>query len=339
MAGTGPGKSHREGISLFQLTEMFPDEASAANWFESLVWPNGERCCPRCGSLETRVASATSGLPYYCPDCKRAFSVKIGTALERSKIPLRKWVFAIYLEMTSLKGVSSMKLHRDIGVTQKTAWFMLQRIREAWANESARRFGGPVEVDETFIGGKRKNMSLSKRKALREAGVGWNTGKAVVAGAKDRDSNHVSAAVVRGTDTLSLQGFVLDRTAEGATVYTDDSAAYRGVKNRKHEAVNHSVGEYVRDQAHTNGIESFWAVLKRAYHGTYHHISAKHLHRYVAEFAGKHNVRSCDTIEQMMSVVVGLIGKRLMYRDLIADSSGEWTPEQIEREAARVYGK
>ncbi len=338
MSGTGPGKSHREGISLFQLMAMFPDEESATKWFEGLVWPNGERCCPRCGSLETRVAAKTSGLPYYCPDCKRAFSVKIGTALEKSKIPLRKWVFAIYLEMTSLKGVSSMKLHRDLGITQKTAWFMLQRIREAWANESARRFGGPVEVDETFIGGKRKNMSLSKRKALKGTGAGGAVGKAVVAGAKDRDSNHVSAAVVRGTDTLSLQGFVLDRTAEGATIITDDAAAYRNMRDRKHEVVNHSVGEYVRDQAHTNGIESFWAMLKRAYQGTYHHISLKHLHRYVAEYAGKHNVRNCDTIEQMMSVVIGMIGKRLMYRDLIADVEDNWTAEDIEREAIRVYG-
>ncbi len=339
MAGKGPGKSHREGISLIQLTEMFPDEASAVEWFEALVWPNGERHCPRCGCMETKVAARTSGLPYYCPGCRRAFSVKIGTALEKSKVPLRKWVFAIYLEMTSLKGVSSMKLHRDIDVTQKTAWFMLQRIREAWANESARRFGGPVEVDETFIGGKRKNMSLSKRKELRGTGAGWIEGKAVVAGAKDRDSNHISADVVRGTDTLTLQGFVLDRTAEGAKVYTDESAAYRGMRGRDHETVNHKVSEYVRDQAHTNGIESFWALLKRSYHGTYHHISPKHLHRYVAQFAGKHNVRNCDTIEQMISVVVGMIGKRLMYRDLIADRpADDWTADEIERETLRVHG-
>ena len=337
MAQKGPDKAHRQGISLMELTEMFPDEQSAVEWFEALVWPNGERSCPRCGSLGTREAAKSSGLPYYCPACKRAFSVRIGTALERSKVPLRKWVFAIYLEMTSLKGVSSMKLHRDIKVTQKTAWFMLHRIREAWANESARRFAGPVEADKTFIGGKRKNMSLSKRKAMGKAGRGA-VGKAVVAGVKDRDSNHISADVVRGTDALSLQGFVLDRSAEDAKVYTDESASYRGMR-RDHETVNHSVSEYVRGQAHTNGIESFWAMLKRGYHGTYHHISEKHLHRYVAEFAGRHNVRNCDTIDQMISVVVGMIGKRLMYRDLIADSpADDWTAEDIERETLRVHG-
>ena len=246
-------------------------------------------------------------------------------------------MFAIYLEMTSLKGVSSMKLHRDIGVTQKTAWFMLNRIREVWANESSRRFAGPVETDSTVIGGKRKNMSLSKRKALRESGAGWMEGKSVVAGVKDRGTNQVAANVVRGSDTLSLRGFVQDRTERDAKVYSDEAAVYRGMP-RDHETVNHSVGEYVRDMAHTNGIESFWAMLKRGYHGTYHHISAKHLHRYVAVFAGRHNIRDCDTIDMMMAVVIGMIGKRLMYSDLIADRDDDWTPELIEAETVRVYG-
>ena len=254
MAQKAPGKSHREGISLMELAEMFPDEESATKWFEALVWPNGERDCPRCGSLETRRAAKSSGLPYYCPACKRAFSVRIGTALERSKVPLRKWVFAIYLEMTSLKGVSSMKLHRDIGVTQKTAWFMLHRIREAWVSQRTRRYVGPVEADETFIGGKRKNMSLSRRKAMGKAGRGA-VGKAVVAGAKDRDSNHISAAVVRGTDALSLQGFVLDRSHEDTKVYTDESASYRGIR-RDHETVNHSVSEYVRGRPTPTGLRA-----------------------------------------------------------------------------------
>ena len=134
MARKGPGKANREGISLMELAGMFPDEAAATAWFEAVLWGD-RRCCPRCGGLKTRVAAATSGLPYYCPDCQKPFSVRIGTALERSKVTLRQWVFAIYLEMTSIKGVSSMKLHRDIKVTQKTAWFMLHRIREAWISE------------------------------------------------------------------------------------------------------------------------------------------------------------------------------------------------------------
>ncbi len=127
----GPGKADREGIGLMQLTVMFPDEAAATAYFESLVWPNG-RHCPHCGCTETVPAAATAKMPYRCTGCQKRFSVKIGTALERWRVSMRQWVFAIYLEMTSLKGVSSMKLHRDIGVTQKTAWFMLHRIREAW---------------------------------------------------------------------------------------------------------------------------------------------------------------------------------------------------------------
>ncbi len=148
----GPGKANREGVSIMELTALFPDEAAATAWFEALVWPDG-RHCPRCGCTDTSEASATSGLPYYCTGCHKPFSVRIGTALERSKVPLRKWVFAIYLEMTSLKGVSSMKLHRDLGVTQKTAWFMLHRIREAWG-QARETFAGPVEADEAYFGGR-----------------------------------------------------------------------------------------------------------------------------------------------------------------------------------------
>ena len=154
MASNAPGKRYREGIGFKELVDMFPDGQSANKWFESPIWPEG-RHCPRCGNCETTVASMTSGLPYWCPACRKAFSVRTGTALDRSKVPLRKWVFAIYLEITSLKGVSSMKLHRDIKVTQKTAWFTFHRIREAWTGECTSMFTGPVEVDETFIGGKR----------------------------------------------------------------------------------------------------------------------------------------------------------------------------------------
>ncbi len=314
-----PGKHYREGISIMELTDMFPTEDSARDWFESVVWPEG-RYCPRCGCTHTKVAAKTSGLPYYCHGCHEAFSVKIGTALERSRVPLRKWVFAIYLEMTSLKGVSSMKLHRDIKVTQKTAWFMLQRIREAWAGEAEEVFKGPVEVDETYFGGKRANMSKAKRKALKEAGAGrGSVGKTAVLGIKDRETNQVAARVVQSTDAPTLQGFVEGVTDEAAKVYSDEAAAYKGI-DRDHEWVNHSVGEYVREMAHTNGMESFWSMLRRGYQGVYHKMSAKHLQRYVDEFAGRHNIREAGTMKQMQKVVARMVGKRIMYRDLIADN-------------------
>ena len=313
MAQKGPGKAHREGISLIKLVDMFPDEQAATDWFEARRWPEG-RHCPRCGSTETVATPALKKQPYWCGACRKGFSVRIGTAMGKSKLPLRTWLFAIYLKMTSLEGVSLMKIHRDLKVTQKTAWFMLHRIREAWSNDCAPLFQGPVEVDETYIGGKRKNMPKARRRALTGCGA---VGKAIVAGAKYLATNRVSARTIPNTQTATLQGFVKDHAAPGATVYTDGASGYKGMPF-DHESVNHSTGEYVRGMANTQGIESFWAVLKRAYQGTYHHLSEKHLHRYVAEFAGKHNLREPDTIDIMGAVATGMVGKRLMYRDLIA---------------------
>ena len=316
MAKKAPGKAHREGMTVVQLMDMFPTEEAATEWFESVIWPDG-RHCPKCGSVRTRDASHQK-MPYWCTDCRSYFSVKTGTAMQASKIPLRKWAIAIYLCLTNLKSVSSMKLHRDIGVTQATAWFMLQRIREAWVEDDDDQFDGPVEVDETYFGGKRKNMSKAKRKKLAGTGRGA-VGKTAVVGMKDRDSNKVTARVVDDTDGQTLQGFVADHAASDAKVYTDDHSSYKGLAF-DHETVKHSVGEYVDGMVHTNGIESFWAMLKRAHGGTFHKISPKHLDRYVQEFAGKHNVRESGTLAQMRNTVARLVGRNLLYRDLIADN-------------------
>ena len=320
MAYTAPGKAHREGLTLVQLFDLFPDEAAATRFFEANVWPTG-RCCGKCGSTRTSEVRNAKPMPYFCNDCRSYFSVRTGTALSHSKVPLRKWAIAIYLELTSLKSVSSMKLHRDIGVSQPTAWFMLHRIREAWVSPGGDGpYSGPVEVDEAYFGGRRKNMSNARRKALAEIQPGRGAvGKTAVVGIKDRESNRMVARVLERTDKDTLQGFVAKHAAPGATVYSDDAAAYKGLPF-PHEAVKHSVAEYVRGMAHTNGIESFWATLKRAHMGTFHKISPKHLDRYVQEFAGKHNERSRDTLDIMCHVIAGLVGKRLMYWQLIADN-------------------
>ena len=316
MAQNAPGKHYREGISLIELFERFPNDATAEQWFEEQRW--GETgtpsYCPMCGGTD-RVGSVPSRkpLPYWCGECRRHFSVRTETVMHRSKIGLQKWAIAIYLWSTSLKGVSSMRLHRDLKITQKSAYFMAQRLREAWSDSPSGMLG-PVEVDETFVGGKEKNKHAHKK--IR-AGRG-TVGKMIVVGAKDRETNHVSAAVVGNTDAKTLQGFVGDHAAEGATVYTDDHGGYQGMPF-EHETVKHSVSEYVRDQAHTNGIESFWATLKRGYHGTFHHISPKHLHRYVNEFATRHNMRPKDTDAMMAETVSRMVGKRLMYKELVAD--------------------
>ena len=310
---TAPGKSYREGISLIELATLFPNEQSAIKWFEDVYWPK-QRCCGHCGSTQTKEVPNATPMPYWCKDCRNYFSVRTGTTLQNTRLPLRKWAFAAYLYVTNLKGVSSMKLHRDLKVTQKTAWFMLHRLREAWDASGLEQLTGPVEVDETYMGGKRKNMKKSRRKELK--GRGPNEMTAVV-GMKDRASNKVCAKVVDSTDASTLQGFIAEHANEDAQIYTDDARAYIGLPF-DHQSVKHSIGEYVREQVHTNGIESFWAMLKRAHKGTFHKLSEKHLHRYITEFAGRHNIRESDTIDQMQNVVVNMIGKRLTYQVLIA---------------------
>lgn len=321
MSKKAPGKAHREGMSVAELIAMFPDDATAEAWFAEQRWPDGPHC-PFCGSLNVQ-SGAKHAMPYRCREreCRKRFSVKTGTVMQSSNLGYQTWAIATYLALTSLKSVASMKLHRDLKITQKSAWHLAHRLREAYARDGA-AFGGPVEVDESYFGGERKNMSNAKRRAFRQAGSPRGpVGKSVVVGVKNRGTNEVRAKGVTSTDGRTLQGFVREHTEPGATVYSDESASYAGLKHDyDHETVNHSAGEYIRQQAGINGMESFWASMKRAHKGTFHKISPKHLDRYAREFAGKHNIRERDTLAQMAGIAAGMEGKRLRYRDLIADN-------------------
>lgn len=272
------GKNHRKGITFKQLLKKFPTDLKAEEWIVRQRWPKGV-CCPHCGSLNVQTGCQHKTMPFRCREkvCAKRFSTKTGTVMEGSKIGYQDWIVTAFLVMTSLKSVSSMKLHRDLGITQKSAWFLAHRLRAALA-EDADLFSGPVEVDETYMGGERKNMSNAKRKELADTGRG-PVGKTAVVGAKDRETNRVAATVIQSTDADTLQGFVKDHADSEATVYTDDATASESLPF-DHVSVKHSLQEYVKGDVHTNGIESLWSLLKRAHTGTFHRLSPKHLDHY-----------------------------------------------------------
>ncbi len=309
-----------EGINLPQLIRMFPDDATAEQWFTEQRWPEGPYC-PHCGSTNVLSGAAHATMPYRCraKGCRKRFSVRTGTCMEASNLGFQTWAVAVYLTTAGLKGVSSIKLHRILDITQKSAWHLAMRLRKALEDSGEKMKPAEAEADETYIGGLGKNMHADKKLRAGRGGVG----KSIVAAVKDRESGMVVAPVGPDTKTEILQGFVEQHTTDKVTVYTDEYLSYVGREEpdgRTCGAVCHSVGRYVREQAHNNGVESFWAQVERGHMGGFHKFSKKHPQRYVDVFAGRHNALDRDTIDQMCGIVARMVNKRLTYRALIADN-------------------
>lgn len=298
--------------SLIELVTAIPDEQTAIDHFTAIRWRGGA-FCPHCGS--TRVYHFSDHRTHKCGDCRKRFSIKVGTIFEDSKIPMRKWLVAIWMITSHKKGVASTQLARDIQVTQKTAWFMLHRLRHAIRTRSFNRpLDGDIEVDETYIGGKSKNRHASKRRPGTQGGAG----KEIVLGMLER-RGELRTVHMENLRALNVQGEIIRNVAPGASLMTDEHGSFVGLEGRyNHHRVNHSVGEYVRNSViHTNSIESVWALFKRQIVGTHHWLSPKHLARYVDEMTWRFNLRKLEEGNRVNALLAQTVG-RLTYKALIS---------------------
>ncbi len=306
--------------SLLQLTDHFKDEKTCIKYYEKLRW-NGKPICPHCGA----DAPYKTNRGYKCSnsECYKKFTVKVGTIFENSKIPFRIWFGAIFLCTAHKKGISSVQLATDLNITQKTAWFVLHRIREMLKEKSPNLIGSNnmVEGDETYVGGIEINRHKSKRLAspatgLANDGTPYNN-KKIILGVIERQGKVILKHVPNATENQMLP-FIKSSVVQGSRIITDEFTGYSKVgKNYNHNTINHKEKIYVIGDVHTNTIENFWSVLKRGIYGTYHQVSSKHIDRYLNEFAGRFNTRK-STSQDRFELVLTKAEGRLLYKNLIA---------------------
>ncbi|MEM6457820.1 MAG: IS1595 family transposase [Planctomycetota bacterium] len=299
--------------TLMEAVNYFADPDVCHEYMKAIKWPDGEVCCPKCGSVN--VGEIKSRRMFQCREkgCRKQFSVKVGTIFEDSSLPLSKWFVAVWVIANSKNGVSSCELARTIGVTQKSAWHMLHRIRLAMQTKSFRKIEGEVEGDETYIGGRYSNMHKAK-KAKMPKGRG-TVGKTVVQGLIER-GGEVRAKVVPDTKAKTLQAIVRENVQPGAEVFTDTAAGYHGLQaDYIHEMIDHAI-KYVDGKVHTNTMENFWALLKRSLGGTYVSVAPEHLDAYLDEQVERFNARKLDDGGRFVRVMGRVLGRRLTWADL-----------------------